>query len=275
MSDLTNTNKEVSISNSKKKNKELEETKKNKRTKERTSGPYINTELTSTVNIHPRQMDNNIYKNLKENLVNKLEGRCYSKYGYISKIFKILDYTKGRIIPENPIASALFGVKFSCKLCHPIKKRIIVCKIQKITKLFINASNGPITIIITMDRLNNKSFFFDQKVNKLFHKVEDTTKEIIPGSYVKVLIENLTFNDMDKIIMAIGNLQNIATNEEIKKSFDEEYGTDDGTIVDFEKYIKNEEDAEILQEETEENIKDKKENIDGTLKKDKEPDTTS
>lgn len=230
------------------------------------TGPYINTELMTSVTIHPRQMDNNIYKHLKENLVSKLEGKCYNKYGYISKVFKILKYSKGIIVPENPTASALFDVKFSCKLCRPIKKRVIVCKIQKITKMFFNASNGPITVIVTMDRLNSKNFFFDQKLNKLFVKDTNGSKEILAGSYVKILLENVTFNDMDKIIMAIGNLQSLATHEEIKESFDNEYGTDEGTLVNFDKYITNDEEAEMAQQAVEEDIKDKNDNINGTLK---------
>jgi DNA-directed RNA polymerase subunit E'/Rpb7 len=200
-------------------------------------GPYINTELTTTITIHPRQMDNNIYKNLKDNLIKKVEGRCYSRYGYISKVYKILEYSKGRIIPENPTASVIFGVKFSCKLCHPIKKRSIICKIQKITKMFINASNGPITCIITIDRLNNNTFIFDNKTGKLFAKTGENYKEVLPGTYIKVIIENLTFNDMDKIIMTMGSIQAIPTDEEIKQSFNNEYGSDEESNIDFEKYI--------------------------------------
>lgn len=237
-----------------------------------TMGPYINTELTTTITIHPRQMDNNIYKNLKENLIKKLEGRCYSRYGYISKIYKITDYTKGKIIPENPVASAVFGVKFSCKLCHPIKKRSIICKIQKITKMFINASNGPITCIITMDRINSNTFIFDNKTSKLYYKNGEVTKEILPGSYIKVGIENLTFNDMDKIIMTMGNLQSIATDSEIKESFNNEYGTDEGVMVSFDKYIGNEEEAEEEQEEQEEDRKNKDEVLENKKQKKKGPD---
>jgi DNA-directed RNA polymerase subunit E'/Rpb7 len=201
-------------------------------------GPYITTELTATVSLHPRQLDNNIYKHLKENLIKKLEGRCYSKYGYISTIYKILDYTEGRILPENPMASATFGVKFSCRLCHPMKKRFIVCKIQKMTKQYINASNGPITVIITMNRLNNNVFYQDAKSNKLYARIDkENNIEITAGKYVKVLIENSTFNDSDKIIMALGQLNGMATDEEIKEHIQEEFGSENDKIIDFEGYI--------------------------------------
>jgi DNA-directed RNA polymerase subunit E'/Rpb7 len=209
------------------------------------SGPYITTVLSSIVSLHPKQMDNSVYKHLKENLIKKLEGRCYSRYGYISKIYEILEYSKGRIIPENPMASATFSVKFSCRLCHPMKKRQIICKIQKINKLFINATNGPITVIITMNRINGQIFYQDAKTNKLMAKTGDgKSTEVMSGKFIKVTVESKSFNDMDNIIMAMGELNNMATDQEIKKSFEEEYGDainiGDTKLVTFEKYIASE-----------------------------------
>ena len=219
------------------------------------SGPYVTTTLSATVNLKPRQMDNNIYKHLKENVIQKLEGKCYRKYGYISKIYEILEYSKGKIVPENPMASALFGVKFSCRLCHPIKKRQIICRVQKITKLFMNASNGPITVIIT--KLNNKVFYQDPKSNKLFARIENEKSiEVTPGKYVKLTIESKSFSDMDHIIMAIGELISLATDQEIQKSFEEEHGSMVDKVTSFDKYITNEEDKELVEEEEADDKKD-------------------
>lgn len=217
-------------------------------------GPYIITTLTTDVSLKPRQMDNQIYKHLKENLTNKLVGKCYRKYGYIVKIYEITNYTKGRIIPENPQAAALFGCTFTCKLCNPIKNRNIVCKIQKISKLFINATNGPITVIITMDRINNKIFYLDQKTNKLFARLEKTKPiEITPGTYINVTIESKSFNDMDHIIMAMGRLTTLASEEDIKQSFEDEHGTAD-KVVSFDKYISGENLVDVQLKEQEDKV---------------------
>ena len=50
--------------------------------------PYINTKLTTSVLLHPYQMDNKIYINLKKNLEKKIVGSCFSKYGYIVKLIR-------------------------------------------------------------------------------------------------------------------------------------------------------------------------------------------
>src|SRR5207302_6611862 len=125
------------------------------------TGPYITTVLSTSVMLNPRQLDNSIYINLKKNLIEKIEGKCYKNYGFVTKIYKILEYSEGVIVPENPMAGVLFNVKFTCRLCNPLKNTEIVCKIQKMKGMLINAINGPITVIITMDRLNDKIFYHE------------------------------------------------------------------------------------------------------------------
>ncbi len=83
-------------------------------------GPYIITEMTSSISLEPHQMNNNIYKNLKSNLIKRHEGKCYKDYGFISKIYEIVSYSNGYITPENPKAAARFSIVFTCKLCYPL-----------------------------------------------------------------------------------------------------------------------------------------------------------
>lgn len=207
------------------------------------SGPYITTLLSTTVNLNPRQMDNKIYKNLKDNLIKKVEGKCYRNFGFISKVYDIKEYSEGMLIPENPMAAATFGVKFTCRLCNPLRKKQIVCKIAKINNMFINAQNGPITLIITMNRINNEIFYQELKTGKLIAKISGKTVEVTPGSYVVVTIESRTFNDMDSIIMAIGELNRLATDEEVNDSFKQEYGSNED-ITDFNDYMQRDNEEE-------------------------------
>jgi DNA-directed RNA polymerase subunit E'/Rpb7 len=208
------------------------------------SGPYITTLLSTTINLNPRQMDNKIYKNLKDNLIKKVEGHCYRNYGFISKVYDIKEYSQGDLIPENPMAAATFAVKFTCKLCNPLKKKQIVCKIMKINNLFINAQNGPITMIITMNRINNEKFYQDTKTGKLMANLGDgKVQEIKPGTYVVTTIESRTFNDMDSIIMAIGELNRLATEKEIDNSFLQEHSNNE-KIVDFNDYMERDNEEE-------------------------------
>ena len=115
--------------------------------------PYFDTELYSRILIHPQQINNDIYINLKNNLKKKVEKKC-NKYGFITKVYKIVDYSDGEIIPENFDASHVFNVKFSCRVCRPVINNKIICKIDLLNKALIKASNGPIICIIGINYIN-------------------------------------------------------------------------------------------------------------------------
>src|ERR1700722_13785306 len=93
--------------------------------------PYINTKLFTLVTVMPNQMNNDIYSHMKSNLAQRLEGKCYRNFGYISKIYEILEHGDGVIEPENPTAAAAYNVKFTCRLCIPLKDKYIICKVEK------------------------------------------------------------------------------------------------------------------------------------------------
>ncbi len=199
------------------------------------SGPYINTILETTITLEPNQMNNNIYKNLKQNLIRRLEGKCYRDYGFITKIYEIINMSDGYIVAENPKSAATYKVSFSCKICFPLIQRQIICKIDKSNKLIMRLINGPINVIITMDRINKNIFFIDSKTGNLMAKQKDKSIILTPGMYVKVTLESRTFNDMDSIIMAMGFLDDVASDDEIKESYQNEFNEFDN--IKFDDYL--------------------------------------
>lgn len=201
------------------------------------TSPYINTILSTPVILHPYQMDNKIYINLKKNLENRLVGKCFKQYGFITKIIELFDYKeKGGIIEaENVESSALFDIRFSCKLCLPIKNTQIICEIDRVNKLLITAVNGPIIIIITHDRINGNIFFKDNN-NNIRYKKEGQSLMLRPHDFIKVTFQTIKFHDGDTKIKTICFMDDIATEDEIKKFYSDQYN-DEMALVEFEKYI--------------------------------------
>jgi DNA-directed RNA polymerase subunit E'/Rpb7 len=158
-------------------------------------------------------MDNKIYLHLKDNLIKKLVGKCYKNYGYITNIYKIEQISDGLIELENTSCSSKMIVKFSCRLCYPIKNKEIICVIHRMNKALISAINGPIKAIITPDKINKDVFFID--VDR-FIRTKQNSEIVVPNIYVKVIILESSFSDHDNDILTIGFLQDIATPEEIK-----------------------------------------------------------
>jgi len=225
------------------------------------SSPYINTRLYSKVTIVPNQMNNDIYSHMKSNLIKKLEGKCYRNYGFITKIYEILDRSDGIMEPENPMSSAVYKVKFSCRLCMPLKDKYIICKVERTIPMLTSLSNGPIRIIVTNDRINKDNFMIGKA--GILVKTVSGNRSLDPGDHVKVRIDSRKFNDSDTIIMCMGVLESMATVEESTHFSSDEYLIDE-KFIDYEKYIRVDEkpqDLEVVGEETEEELESEEQEL--------------
>jgi len=197
------------------------------------TSPYINTKLSTNIILHPYQMDNKIYLNLKNNLEKKIVGKCFSKYGYVIKVIEISNYKNGVIEAENTEGSALFDVTCICRLCTPLRNQTIICQIERVNKLLITASNGPILVIITDNRVNDKVFFKDNNNNMRYLK--DKVSNVLQAKdFVKVVLNTIEFNDGDEKIKAIGYLENIASDDEKEQYYKDMYN-ESTEVIDFDK----------------------------------------
>ena len=189
------------------------------------TSPYINTELNTYISLYPNQMDNKLYLNLKKNLEKKASKKCFKDKGYVMEIYKITEYKDGIIEAENPSGSAIFDIKFSCRLCVPLRNKQLTCRVDRVNKLLITVTNGPILIIITNERINSKVFYTDNN-NNLRYKKNNASNILEPNEFVKVTIKSTTFNNGDDKIKAIGYLDDISTDIEIQTYYSDIYGTD-------------------------------------------------
>ena len=162
-------------------------------------------------------MNNDILINLKNNLKKKIEKKC-NKYGYITKIYKILDFSNGEIIAENFNSSAIFDIKYSCRSCIPIEKTNIICKIDLQNKVLIKATNGPIIVIIKINELDQSKFNIN---NKGFLVRNIDNKIILLNDYVTINIIKYNFFCGDERLIILGNIIDIPTKEDIEKYYDE------------------------------------------------------
>lgn len=204
--------------------------------------PYVNTYLYSNVGLHPSQFDNDIYKHLKNNLTRKLQGRCYKGYGYISKIYKIDERQGGGIIAEDPSASAIYKVKFSCKICRPLKGTIIICEVMAINKSIIHLRNGPINVLIFEESgtVNQNNFVFDDKKNVLLAKIENNQKiPVVVGTHVEIKVIASRIEHNSNRILIMGTLENIASKSAIEESIKQrEY--DGFSFTNYDDYVETE-----------------------------------
>jgi len=184
--------------------------------------PYIDTKLYTNVTLYPNQMTNNVYLNLKANLVEELNRKCFGDYGYIAKIYEILSYDNNRIEAENTMSAGVYDVCFSCRLCRPIKNTVIICEIEKINKALMRVVNGPIKIFITHERINPNIFFKDNNGN-LRYMSKDRSYLLKQHEFVRIRVIQTTFNSGENVINALGFLDNMATDDDIKSYYNDQY----------------------------------------------------
>jgi DNA-directed RNA polymerase subunit E'/Rpb7 len=207
------------------------------------SSPYINTKLYTNVSLLPNQMENKLYLNLKKNLERKVDKKCFRDKGFLMDVYKILEYKDGIIEAENPSGSAVFDVSFSCRVCIPRNRTQIICKINRVNKILLTAVNGPILVVVTKERINDKIFFTDNN-NNFRYRSGESSKILKTGEFVKLTILSTIFNHGDDKIKAIGFINDIATEKEKENYFKELFNTDKD-MVDFEKYMNGEIDSDM------------------------------
>jgi DNA-directed RNA polymerase subunit E'/Rpb7 len=193
--------------------------------------PYISTYLNTVVRIHPSLMDNNIRKHIKASIEKDFTNKCFLDYGFITKIHEIQPDYDAEIVPEDPMACALFKVKFLCTICRPILNSTIIAKIFAVTSPTIYLTNGPLDILIyTTKNINTKLFIFNQRLNTWTVRKESENENdteahkkfvvLKPNMYVKIKILNKKIIDKTDRILCSAYLDSIATEEDIKKSFE-------------------------------------------------------
>lgn len=177
------------------------------------TSPYKDQKLYRVVKLEPYQMNNSIKDHLMENLKKSIEYKCIH-VGYICKIYKILSYVNGEMKSVDFSGKAYYDVTYLAKLCSPIQKSVILCKVTSTSKSLLEVVNGPINVFIQTTNYSTTKF----KINSNGDLCDKETEKIIEiDDIIKVELDAPTYNIGASEIMAVGNLQSMATKEEIEE----------------------------------------------------------
>jgi DNA-directed RNA polymerase subunit E'/Rpb7 len=176
--------------------------------------PYKNVEQYTRITIEPYQMNSDIRNFMKINLKKKVEKKC-NKNGYVDEVYRIINYSDGKLHPENFPASAIYDISYHCRLCIPIENTIIIAQIKVINQELVIAVNGPIMVFIPRDYVDITIWDI---VNNYTHVTKPDIKLNL-SDYVNIEIINKRINQGDTQIKVIGKLLDLAIEEEIKEYF--------------------------------------------------------
>ena len=159
------------------------------------------TDISGFVNIPSNLvLDSNIYNIIKEYIIQTYEKKC-GPYGYVDKIYKLVEYNNNISVSEELNNNILFNVTFTAKIYNPIKDNIIECIINNMNKHLLTCENGPLKIIINMNNINNNNFKLNSN-KKLIHVDTDKVMDINDKLYVKIIDSNYFNNDTKIFVYA-------------------------------------------------------------------------
>jgi len=184
--------------------------------------PYVDKKLLTLVELQPYQMNSNIYANLKENLTERVLGKCITE-GCVCMIYRITKYENGEIVPENFNATSVHNVTYTARICNPIHGTIICMKIVEINKAIIEARNGPIQAILEINKHNPNNFFINSH-GDICYKLKAESKKgnvLVSGDHIKISITLKKYDLGDDTILVIGVIDSMANEDEIKEMNDD------------------------------------------------------
>ena len=175
--------------------------------------PYRNIKQYTRISIEPYHMNSDIKNNMKLVLKKKVEKRCNNN-GYIDEVYKILEYSDGRMPPENLSGSAIYDITYHCKICIPIENTVLIGMTRVINQELVVAINGPIMFFLPKEHVDTNLWDIpDGYMNK------NAKKKLSTGDYVKIQIIEKRINRNDSQIKSIGRLLDFASSEEVEKYF--------------------------------------------------------
>tara|TARA_B110000908_G_C10265575_1_gene463556 strand:- start:4125 stop:4706 length:582 start_codon:yes stop_codon:yes gene_type:complete len=175
--------------------------------------PYQDTFQYTRIKLEPHYFNSDLEPNLLHILRQKDSKKC-NKNGFIDEIYNIESYKGGYISSNNLSGSAMFDIKYNCRICYPIIRSTIIIQIKTINQELIVGTNGPIFIFIPKEEIDTTFWNFSESFNN-----KTTGKSLKENDFVKVEILDRRINQGGFIINTIGKLLDHASTSEIRKFY--------------------------------------------------------
>ena len=96
---------------------------------------------------------------LKAKLIEKVEGSCTEKYGYIVCVLKVEEISTGKILDTS--GDVLFNMKYRAVVLKPFVNEVLDGVVEKVDKWGVTVTVGPILFFIS-----NKNFHKEFEYNE-------------------------------------------------------------------------------------------------------------
>lgn len=125
---------------------------------------FIPTELSTSISIESRNINNKLDDIITKKLKNSMEGKCV-KNGYIRpNSIKILKRSMGNVLTSQFNGSVLYNIIYVAELCNPLEGASIEAQVLNINKMGVlagipNEESSPLNILLAKQHhIDNVTF---------------------------------------------------------------------------------------------------------------------
>jgi DNA-directed RNA polymerase subunit E'/Rpb7 len=179
------------------------------------SNPYYRVTVPGRIRLHPRDMNNNILENIKNEALKGYNEKCFRDYGYVDGIYKISETNNsGKIQSEDPTSSGLYTVDIDCRMLVPIPNETVYSKIIGINKKIITAETGQLKIVIYEESINKNNIRY---IRNAYYPIDSegapTGDPIQQGTQVIIRLTASRIVPNKTNILSIGILESVVPPE--------------------------------------------------------------
>jgi len=95
----------------------------------------------------PAHFGPNLKEHLNQKLIQKVEGSCSGRWGFVICVTDVLDHGKGKI--REGAGLVTFSMKFQAIVFRPFKGEVLDAKVDKVNKLGFFAEVGPLQVFVS------------------------------------------------------------------------------------------------------------------------------
>ncbi|WIA22333.1 hypothetical protein OEZ85_004647 [Tetradesmus obliquus] len=156
---------------------------------------FFHVTISQNIDLEPMYFGPKLRETIRLKIVDKVEGTCSAKHGYVLSVLAVDDISKGKIRQDGS-GLATFKANFQCITFRPFKGEVLDCIVNSVNKMGFFADAGPVQIFVS-SHLIPDDFEYSTVNGDAFLSL-DATSQIKEGSEVriKVLGVRTDLNDM-------------------------------------------------------------------------------
>lgn len=123
---------------------------------------FFHMELEKELLLYPRHFGANLEDLLSQKLIQKVEGSCTGRYGFVICVTEVIETGKGKI--REGAGLVTFPMRYTAIVFRPFKGEVLDAVVTKVNKLGFFAQAGPLQVFVSK-HLIPTDMTYDEKSN--------------------------------------------------------------------------------------------------------------